>query len=139
MLDHLQRWSKLNLPMMLACFVRLSRVRVLLALKGFEKTVQHLQLNQAIASNMSQAQPELWRERALYFKRAARLVPGAKCLARSLALCHWARKHQQAAEFFIGAQIVAGKSSAHSWIQIGDEVIDDSAVAIEKFTVIFRC
>ena len=80
-----------------------------------------------------------WRERGLYFQRAAKFVPSARCLARAMALCYWARQCSTPAVLVIGVQRTADKTLAHAWSVICDEVVDDSASTVANFTVVYRC
>ena len=129
---------------------------MLLLLFGFERSLKILSLNELVEpridgessavsrsrdlSAVSLSRDLLqWRERGLYFQRAAKVVPNARCLARAMALCHWARQCSTPAVLVIGVQRTADKTLAHAWSVICDEVVDDCASTIANFTVVYRC
>ncbi len=69
---------------------------------------------------------QTWRRRALAFRRTARLIPQARCLARSLALRWWMRSHGIQAELKIGVRKTNGQIDSHSWVIVGNTPIDET-------------
>ena len=138
MLNLLTRLSRIKLLLLLRCWVRLVVVRLLLRIFGFDRSLKILSLDK-LAEDLSDADLSQWRERGLYFQRAAKLVPSARCLARAMALCHWARQCATPAVLVIGVQRTADKTLAHAWSVICNEVVDDSASIVANFTVVYRC
>lgn len=134
----LARLFRLKVFLLLRCWLRLVFVRTLLVIFGFDRSLKILGLNKLAESSGSNDLPQ-WRERGLYFQRAAKLVPNARCLARAMALCHWARQCATPAVLVIGVQRTADKTLAHAWSVICNEVVDDSASIIANFTVVYRC
>ena len=134
----LARLIKIDAWLLGRCWLRLVYVRVLLIVFGFDRSVRILDLNKP-GEHLTKADVTQWRERGQYFQRAAKIVPDARCLARAMALCHWARQCSTSAVLVIGVQRINDKTLAHAWSVICDEVVDDSASTIAKFTVVYRC
>jgi hypothetical protein len=82
------------------------------------------------------ATPERWQTRANELRAAARLVPGAHCLARSLALLKWLRDSGVAAELRIGVLSEHGSVRSHSWVVLDGTVLDDDACNVARFQLI---
>ena len=138
MTNLLARLSKLKVLLLIHCWLRLVCVRVLLLLFGFERSLKILRLNKLVEPR-NDGDILKWRERGVYFQRAAKIVPSARCLARAMALCHWARQSSTPAVLVIGVQRTADKTLAHAWSLVCDEVVDDCASTIANFTVVYRC
>ncbi len=134
----LARLIKIKVWLLMRCWLRLVCVRVLLLAFGFDRSVRILSLNKR-GEHLTKADVTQWRERGQYFQRAAKIVPDARCLARAMALCHWARQCAAPAVLVIGVQRISDKTLAHAWSVICDEVVDDAASTIAKFTVVYRC
>lgn len=134
----LARLIKLDFWLLARCWLRLVYVRLLLLAFGFDRSVRLLNLDK-LGAELNKPDLTLWRERGRYFQRAAKVVPQARCLARAMALCHWARCCSTPAVLVIGVQRVADKTLAHAWSVICDEVVDDTASTIAKFSVVYRC
>lgn len=65
---------------------------------------------------------------------AAALPLPANCLARSLVLWGWMRRHDEAAELWFGARIAAGGVlEAHAWVSAADVVLNDTADVAERY------
>ena len=65
---------------------------------------------------------------------AAALPLPANCLARSLVLWGWLRRHDESAELWFGARIAAGGAlEAHAWVSAGDVVLNDTADVAERY------
>ncbi len=138
MSNPLARLLKIKVWLLVRCWLRIVYVRVLLLAFGFDRSVRILSLNKP-GENLSKTDVTQWRERGQYFQRAAKIVPDARCLARAMALCHWARQCATPAVLVIGVQRSSDKTLAHAWSVISDEVVDDAASTIANFTVIYRC
>jgi Transglutaminase-like superfamily len=142
MRELLKKLSQLDGMLLVQSWLRLSRVRLSLAVLGFDRTLKTLKLREsfsACTAKVSSAHIDQWRMRATYIQRAAKLTPGAFCLARSLTLCHWARLHQLPVQFVMGAKHTNSQSSAHAWCELDEQIIDDTQATVESFKVIFRC
>ncbi|MGY6586737.1 MAG: lasso peptide biosynthesis protein [Wenzhouxiangella sp.] len=86
--------------------IRLIIVRTALMRHDVKHCEQHFNGGLATDASRPQSIPPhseiaIWRRRSLAFKRAARLVPGAFCLSRSLALRWWMRGHGLPAQFLV--------------------------------------
>ncbi len=138
MSNPLARLIKIDVWLLARCWFRLVYVRLLLLVFGFDRSVRFLNLGKP-RENLGSSDVTRWRERGQYFQRAAKVVPDARCLARAMALCHWARQSSTPAVLVIGVQRISDKTLAHAWSVICDEVVDDSASTIAKFTVVYRC
>jgi hypothetical protein len=134
----LARLIKIDVWLLGRCWLRLVYVRLLLLVFGFDRSVRILNLGK-LGGRFNNSDVTRWRERGQYFQRAAKIVPYARCLARAMALCHWARQCSTSAVLVIGVQRISDKTLAHAWSVICDEVVDDSASTIAKFTVVYRC
>lgn len=69
-------------------------------------------------------------EIAKYFRSPANL-----CLTRSIAMVHRLSQRDCRAELVIGVR--SAPFSAHSWVQVGDVVCNDSPEEVARFTPIF--
>ena len=138
MSNPLARLLKINVWLLARCWLRLVYVRLLLLVFGFDRSVRFLNLGK-LGEHFNNSDVTRWRERGQYFQRAAKIVPDARCLARAMALCHWARQCSTSAVLVIGVQRISDKTLAHAWSVICDEVVDDSTSIIANFTVIYRC
>lgn len=138
MLNQLSRLIKIDVWLLVRCWLRLVYVRLLLLVFGFDRSVRILNLGK-LGGHINNGDLTRWRERGQYFQRAAKIVPDARCLARAMALCHWARQCATPAILVIGVQRISDKTLAHAWSVICDEVVDDSVSTIANFTVIYRC
>ena len=63
-------------------------------------------------------------------------VVRARCLHRSLALHHWLRRQGFASDFRIGVRKEAERISAHAWVEIDGQVVNDRASSITAFAVL---
>jgi Transglutaminase-like superfamily len=142
MRQRLRSLLKLDGLLLVHCWLRLLRVRLSLAVLGFDRTLKKLKLRESLiecTAKASPAQVDQWRTRGTYLQRAAKITPGAFCLARSLTLCHWARLQQLPVQFVMGAKQSDGQSTAHAWCELDDQIIDDTQAVVASFKVIFRC
>ena len=60
-------------------------------------------------------------------------MPWARCLQRSLALCLWLNRQGFEPELKIGVRKNGAALAAHSWVEYGGEVINDSPNAPVRF------
>ena len=73
---------------------------------------------------------------ALWVTRAARVpFPWARCLQRSIALCMWMEREGLKPELKLGARKTAKGIDAHSWVEFGGRVINDSPSVRQTFGV----
>lgn len=113
-------------------FWRLVRVRLALARHSVKHCEQHFDggLDDQAASQAEDTDPQVlhtWRRRALAFKRVNRLVPGAHCLARSLALRWWMRSQGLPARLVIGIRKDPASDAilSHAWTELWKLAIDE--------------
>jgi hypothetical protein len=66
--------------------------------------------------------------------RAGRYVPGATCLAKSLALARMLRKNGVAANVRIGVK-AAGAFEAHAWVEVNGVSLQSAASSWQKLSV----
>lgn len=119
-------------------FWRLLRVRIAL----LRHSVQHCEQrfdgcppDQTTADDVEHNEADLarWQRRSLAFKRVSRLIPGAHCLARALALRWWMRHHQRPAALAIGVRKdEQGKLHAHAWVELNGHAVDESRDIVAK-------
>jgi hypothetical protein len=130
-------------PFLLAqCVYKLLRVRLLLARFGFEACLSKLHLRDVSALSTLErfdAGTEIWRTRALYLRKASRLIPGAFCLARALTLCHWARSNRVPIRLVIGVKRTQQTTDLHAWSILNAQVLDSDAAEISQFKTLFEC
>jgi len=88
------------------------------------------------SKSADQSQIALWQRRARALRRASRMVPGAHCLARALALRWWMRGLGQNAVVVIGVRRAARGIASHAWVEYHGLPIDESMEIVQKFQVI---
>jgi hypothetical protein len=121
------------------CVLKLAHVRLALSLLGFERTLSRFGLHAPAPASHRDASPAeliLFRQRGLNLRRATRLVPSAFCLARAIALSHWARRSGIRCEFCVGVDREDSTVAAHAWTRMGENVIDDEPNVVARFKVI---
>jgi transglutaminase superfamily protein len=86
------------------------------------------------------------RQMARSIRRAARLVPRARCLHRSLALLLWLRRRGMRAELRIGVrhpEPAGGPPGAgvegHAWVEWGGVPVDDEPAVRDVFGLLEPC
>jgi len=137
MLQRLRQLSPNERKDLWPAFWRLAWVRFCLLTCEIRTTLQRCGgLSQDLESTLSPDELALWRRRALAFRRVARLVPQARCLARSLALRWWMRSLGKHAELKIGVRKTDGKLHSHSWIVVNGIPIDETPAIIARHTVV---
>jgi hypothetical protein len=80
----------------------------------------------------------IWERRATALRRVSSWIPGARCLARSLALRWWMRGCGIAAILIMGARRDSDGLHSHSWIEVNGKPVDDRPENVSRFTVIWR-
>jgi hypothetical protein len=122
---------------------KLLRVRWLLMRFGFEECLKKLQLRAEMSPqsvpDISAETIALWRRRATYLRKSSKLIIGSYCLARSLALCHWARAEGVSIRLVIGAKRHESKTNLHAWCVLHGQVLDSDATEISQFKILFEC
>lgn len=78
-----------------------------------------------------------WQQRAVALIRIARLVPGAQCLARALALRWWMRCHGIDAQLRIGVRQDNGTTHSHAWVDWQGQAVDEQADVVARHQVIW--
>jgi hypothetical protein len=58
----------------------------------------------------------------------------ARCLHRSLALHQWLQKEGLPSRLRIGVRKEQDDLKAHAWVELGDAVVNDSAIRVADFT-----
>ncbi len=66
---------------------------------------------------------------------AERLMPGTRCLRKSIAICEMLRARGLAAQMKIGVEKRSTGLAAHAWVQLYDRVIGDDAQIAQRFLV----
>jgi Transglutaminase-like superfamily len=120
---------------------KLAQVRLSLSWRGFERTLARYELIEAApvhARAANAVELTLFKSRAADLRRATRVVPGAYCLARAIALSHWARRAGLQCEFCMGVDRANSAVAAHAWTRMSEHVIDDDAQFVARFRVILR-
>lgn len=78
-----------------------------------------------------------WKQRALALKRASRIIPDSHCLAQSLALRWWMRRHGLNAEAVIGVRRDAARGESHAWVMLDGEPIGEASDILSQYVIIF--
>jgi acyl-CoA-binding protein len=70
---------------------------------------------------------------------ASRHTPfSAQCLHRSLALYLWLHRDGIESTVKVGVRKLDGQFKAHAWVELGGEVVNDSAQAVAPFSMLSR-
>jgi hypothetical protein len=117
------RWVLLAWPRVLATRVRLRRWRgaPMLALMR-PAAGERCALPVAQAEAMARA-----------VARAARAVPGARCLARAIALVRWLRARGAPARLALGVRRTSGGVQAHAWVEFDGRALGEDASGLAGF------
>jgi hypothetical protein len=123
---------------LLHCLMRLTVVRLLLALFGAHRTASLLLAkSSAIHTTASDAvELALWRDRAEQLRAVARFLPGAQCLSRAITLVWWARQHGLPAALCVGVKKSSDGVEAHAWSVLGDVLLDERSEITTGFTLV---
>lgn len=108
---------------LLAALWRLAVIRISL-LFGIERTRKRFsgRKNKSLRPLAKTEQPA-WEARAKALRRATSALPGAACLARSLALRWWMRSEGIQADCQIGVKRSAGQIESHAWVECSGQPI----------------
>lgn len=74
-----------------------------------------------------------WHQRGKALKRCSRLVPGAHCLARALALRWWMRSQGLDARMVIGVR--RGEQDemlSHAWVEFNGHPVDETPAIVAR-------
>ncbi|MGY6629497.1 MAG: lasso peptide biosynthesis B2 protein [Wenzhouxiangella sp.] len=123
-------------------FWRLLWIRLALARRSVKHCEQHYSgtVTEPTTPEKGRAIPpalQIWQRRARGFKRASRLVPGAECLARALALRWWMRSHGLEAQLRIGVRQENGETHSHAWVEWAGHPVDEQADFAARHTIIW--
>ena len=124
----LARWRGLDAfdrRALLAAAWRLGFVRILLAAIGVKRAQQWLG-QRAPAGQETLALADPWHRRALAMRRVARRIPGARCLARSMALWWWMRAEGLDPKLCMGVRTGVESIEGHAWIECDGHTIDET-------------
>ncbi len=82
------------------------------------------------AEDLAQAQ-----RYARWIETASRVqLVRARCLHRSLVLHEWLRHRGLPSELRIGVRKENGELRAHAWVELGEQVVNDSPAVVAAFT-----
>ena len=100
---------------------------------GYRRSRRLVELVSRLPSRRSGA-PAVERRTWLVNGVAAALPLPANCLARSLVLWGWLRRHDEPAELWFGARVASGGVlEAHAWVSAGELVLNDTADVAERY------
>jgi hypothetical protein len=117
----------------LASLVLLPAVQLSLRLRGFKRTAGTLAAHSARRAVPARASDARASAEAVGIV-AARPAIGARCLGRSLVLWFLLRRRGIDAELVIGADLPRdGELSAHAWVEVAGEPVNDAANVRERF------
>ena len=106
----------------------------LLRTRGMARTTALLERlgNRAERDPGTLAPPEIAR-----LVSAAASMLRARCLARSLVLCHLLRQRGRSTEIRLGVSKLAdGKLSAHAWVELDGVPLNDGADVFERYAAL---
>ncbi|MEN1728774.1 MAG: lasso peptide biosynthesis B2 protein [Pseudomonadota bacterium] len=72
----------------------------------------------------SELNVEAWTRRSRALSRTSRLIPGARCLSRAMALRWWMRQSGIPAELVIGAGSGPTGLRSHAWVEANGQRFD---------------
>ncbi len=133
----LQKYLALSPPgraIVLRSLLLLPMVAVLLRARGMARTTALLgRLGRRAAHNPDTlAPPEIAR-----LVNAAGSILGARCLPRSMVLCHLLRHRGIPAEIRLGVSSLAdSKLSAHAWVELEGLPLNDGADVLERYAAL---
>ncbi len=117
------------------CLMRLLMVRLRLWLRGFQATRRYYQSEPLTAATDRSA----WLPEALavdrMVRRAARLLPGSRCLARALTVWSLLRQDGVDAQLYIGVQRSSASFNAHAWVELAGQPLGERVEQYAVFAV----
>ena len=141
----MQQWQKLRTlgwldwQVILFSLVALPWCAVSLRLRGFQKTRAAFYASELAAGEYAATLDQL--DRARRVARAVDLAAlygpyRANCLKRSLVLCRQLHKRKLPGQLRLGASRPGGEFSAHAWVEVGGNVINDQPEIPARFAVL---
>jgi Transglutaminase-like superfamily len=123
---------------LLHCLMRLTVVRLLLAVLGAHRTARLLLAKTSAMPNTlgDVGTLILWRERGEQLRAVARFLPGAQCLARAITLVWWARQQGLPVALCVGVKNSGSGVEAHAWSALGDALLDERSEITAGFTLV---
>jgi hypothetical protein len=82
------------------------------------------------------ADPAIWKRRALALKRVAPRIPRTHCLARALALRWWMRSAGLDARMKIGIRKGPDGLESHAWVELDGMPIDETQENVASYKII---
>jgi hypothetical protein len=106
-----------------------------LRMVGFARLQEALRPPKAAAGMTVPPEAQLCEARGMVaaIRRAARLLPRARCLHRALALLLWLRRRGVAANLRIGVRSTGAALEGHAWVEWHDTVVDEDPSISDRF------
>lgn len=116
-------------------YVSLGQVDFSLRRLGFRRLIEQVGTAEVVASDqVTRSNIQRARLYARWIDVASRHhVIQAHCLHRSLALHQWLRLEHLPSQLRIGVRREGTGISAHAWIELGGEVVNDQAAVVARF------
>ena len=116
-------------------YVALGQVDLSLRRLGFRRLIEQVGTGEVIASDrVTDGDVQRARVYARWIEVASRHhVIQAHCLHRSLALHQWLRLEHLPSQLRIGVRREGTGISAHAWVELGGEVVNDQAPVVARF------
>ena len=113
---------------------RLLVVRLLLVFSSIARIQRRLGGDRPVSRTLEN--PAVWQRRATALRRVGAVIPGARCLARALALRWWMRNAGLDARLKLGVRRDQARTHSHAWVECAGKPIDDSPETVAQFRVV---